>query len=124
MRRYRSEKHFLYNHKEREKSDGDNFDREQALNTMKVNNRILITRATVLPEKDKCTLLSLGENRIDYILYPSRAGWKQQTIEVDPVSVVADWKKVGARRMTVHIDQPFLCRKSTSTSYAFSMWEM
>lgn len=82
--------------------------REQALNTMKVNNRILITRATVLPEKDKCTLLSLGENRIDYILYPSRAGWKQQTIEVDPVSVVADWKKVGARRMTVHIDQPSL----------------
>lgn len=82
--------------------------REQALHTTKLNNQILITRATVLPEKEKCTLLSLGENHIDYILYPSRAGWKQQTVAVEPAPVTADWKKVGARRMTVHIDQPSL----------------
>lgn len=82
--------------------------REQALNTTKVDNHILITRATVLPEKDKCTLLSLGENRMEYILYPSRTGWKQQFLEVEPVLIMADWKKVGARRMTVHVDQPAL----------------
>ena len=82
--------------------------REQALNTTKVNDHILITRATVLPEKDKCTLLSLGENRIDYILYPSHVGWKQQSAEVEAVHVTADWKKVGVRRMTVHVEQPSL----------------
>lgn len=79
---------------------------EQALNAVKVNNRILITRATVLPEKDKCTLLSLGENCIEYILYPSRAGWKQQFAQTEAVSATVDWKKVGTRRMTVHIDSP------------------
>lgn len=80
--------------------------REQALHATKINNHILITRATVLPEKDKCTLLWLGENRIDYILYPSRAGWKPQIAKVEPVCVKVDWKKVGARRIAVHVDQP------------------
>ena len=80
--------------------------REQALNTTEVNNHILITRATVLPEKDKCTLLSLGEHCIDYILYPSRAGWRSQIARVEPVCVKVDRKKVGIRRIAVHIDQP------------------
>lgn len=80
--------------------------REQALNTTEVNNHILITRATVLPEKDKCTLLGLGEHCIDYILYPSRAGWRPQIAKVEPVCVKVDWKKVGARRIAVHVDQP------------------
>ena len=82
--------------------------REQALNTTKVNNHILITSATVLPEKEQCTLLSLGKNQIDYILYPSNVGWKQQSSEVEAVSATVDWKKIGARRITVHIDQPSL----------------
>lgn len=81
--------------------------RQQALNTTKINNHILITRATVLPEKDKCTLLSLGENNIEYVLYPSDKGWKQQTIEVEPVATdKTNWEKIGARRMTVHLDAP------------------
>lgn len=82
--------------------------REQALNLVKLDNRILITKATVLPEEGRCTLLSLGENKMDYILYPSKQGWKQQTIEVEPVTPVMDWKKVGSRRMSVHVEQPAL----------------
>lgn len=80
--------------------------REQALHMVKLDNQVLITHATVLPEKDRCTLLSLGENKIDYILYPSKQGWKQQSIEVQKVQPVIDWKKVGSRRMIVHVEQP------------------
>lgn len=80
--------------------------REQALNLVKLDNRVLITKATVLPEEGRCTLLSLGENQIDYILYPSKQGWKQQTIEVEEVHPVMEWKKVGSRRMVVHVEQP------------------
>ena len=80
--------------------------RQQALNTTKVNNHILITEATVLPEKEQCTLLSLGKTQISYALYTANKGWKEETIEVQPVDVKADWKTVGTRRMTVKIDQP------------------
>ena len=80
--------------------------REQALNLVKLDNRVLITKATVLPEEGRCTLLSMGENQIDYILYPSKQGWKQQTIEVEEVQPVMEWKKVGSRRMVVHVEQP------------------
>lgn len=80
--------------------------RQQALNTTKVNNHILITEATVLPEKEQRTLLSLGKTQISYALYTANKGWKEETIEVQPVDVKADWKKVGTRRMTVKIDQP------------------
>ena len=80
--------------------------RQQALNTTKVNNHILITEATVLPEKEQCTLLSLGKTQISYALYTANKGWKEETIEVQPVDVKADWKKVGTRGMTVKIDQP------------------
>ena len=80
--------------------------REQALNLVKLDNRVLITNATVLPEEGRCTLLSLGENQIDYILYPSKQGWKRQTIEVEEVKPIMEWKKVGSRRMVVHVEQP------------------
>lgn len=80
--------------------------REQALQTVKTDNRILITKATVMPEKHQCTLLSMGSNQIEYILYPSKQGWKEQTITVEPVSPVMEWKKVGSRRMSVHVEQP------------------
>lgn len=80
--------------------------REQALNLVKLDNRVLITKATVLPEEGRCTLLSLGENKIDYIVYPSKYGWKQQTIEVEKVQPIMEWKKVGNRRMVVHVEQP------------------
>lgn len=80
--------------------------REQALNLVKLDNRVLITKATVLPEEGRCTLLSMGENKIDYILYPSKHGWKQQTIEVEEVQPIMEWKKMGSRRMVVHVEQP------------------
>lgn len=80
--------------------------REQALNLVKLDNQLLITKATVLPGNGQCTLLSLGENKIDYMLYPSKQGWKQQTVEVERVVPLMDWKKVGSRRMSVHVEQP------------------
>lgn len=78
--------------------------REQALQTAKVDGHILITDATVLPEKGKCTLLSLGKNKFDYVLYPSAKGWKQQTIEVPAVNPVFKVDKAGSRRMTVTVE--------------------
>lgn len=80
--------------------------REQALNLVKLDNQVLITKATVLPGDGQCTLLSLGENKIEYMLYPSKQGWKQQAIEVEAVEPAMDWKKVGSRRMIVHVEQP------------------
>lgn len=79
--------------------------REQALQAVKIDDRILITKATVMPEKHQCTLLSMGSNQIEYILYPSKQGWKEQTITVEPVSPVMEWKKVGSRRINVHVEQ-------------------
>jgi len=78
--------------------------REQALQTAKVDGHILITDATVLPEKGKCTLLNLGKNKFDYVLYPSAKGWKQQTIEVPAVNPVFKVDKAGSRRMTVTVE--------------------
>ncbi len=80
--------------------------RKQALYTTKVNGRILITQTTILPQKEQCTLLSLGKHRIEYILYPSSSGWERQYAEVDPVNVTVNCKKAGERRAIVHVNQP------------------
>lgn len=78
--------------------------REQALNSCKVNGKLLITKATVLPGRDGIQLQSLGNNTFDYILYPSKQGFKTQTIEVGAVKPDFSFKKVGARRLTVHFE--------------------
>ena len=80
--------------------------REQALNSSKVDGRLLITEATVLPEEGRTRLLSLGDNSFEYVLYPSKAGFDVQTVEVEAVNPEFEWKKVGARRMTVSFDTP------------------
>lgn len=80
--------------------------RRQALDLVKLDNRVLITRATVLPADGQCTLLSLGSGKIDYVLYPSKHGWKQQTIAVEEVDPQVECKKVGSRRMSVRVKQP------------------
>ena len=46
--------------------------RQQALNALKVNGRLLIADATVLPREDGADLLCLGRNTVDYIVYPSK----------------------------------------------------
>ena len=78
--------------------------REQALNSCKVNGKLLITKATVLPDKERVQLLSLGNPTFDYILYPSKQGFKTQTIEVGTVKPEFSFKKVGARRLTVRFE--------------------
>ncbi|MBP3331377.1 MAG: beta-galactosidase [Tidjanibacter sp.] len=75
--------------------------REQALNSSKVNGRILITEAGVLPQADGVKLLSMGEEAADYILYPSSMGWAVQTASVEEVRPEFTVNKFGSRRMTV-----------------------
>lgn len=76
------------------------------MHTSLLDGRILITQATVLPHTDGFTLLSLDKNKMDYILYPSRDGWKPQHVEVDSVNVPAESRAIGGRRLAVRIQQP------------------
>ncbi len=78
--------------------------REQALNSCKVDGKLLMTKATVLPGKGEVQLLSMGNNKFDYILYPSKQGFNTQTTSVTAVTPELSYNKVGARRMTVHFD--------------------
>ena len=76
--------------------------REQALNSCKVDGKLLMTDATVLPGKGEVQLLSLGNHKFDYVLYPSKQGFQTQTTSVAAVTPDFSFKKVGARRLTVH----------------------
>lgn len=78
--------------------------REQALNSCKIDGKLLITEATVLPGSGEVQLLSLGNNRFEYVLYPSKQGFKPYIKEVEIVKPDFSYKKVGARRLTVHFD--------------------
>ena len=75
--------------------------RQQALNAVKVNGRLLIADATILPTDNGADLLCLGRNTVDYVLYPSAKGFKTQTVTVEPVSPQCEVKKAGPRRMSV-----------------------
>lgn len=75
--------------------------REQALNSMKVNDKLLITKATVMAEDNQAKLLQLGDNKFDYILYPSNKGFKTQSTQVEAVVPKVDTKRISSRRMTV-----------------------
>lgn len=77
--------------------------RQQALNAVKVNGRLLITDASVLPTADGADLLSLGQNAISYVLYPSSQGFKPQTITVPAVTPQFQVKTAGPRRMSVSL---------------------
>lgn len=72
-----------------------------ALNATKVNGKLLITEATVVPAAGQVKLLSLGKHRADYIVYPSKQGFKKQTVSVEPVSPKADVDKSVPWRMEV-----------------------
>lgn len=80
--------------------------REQALNSSKVDGKFLMTESTVVSEEGRIRLLSLGENKFEYVLYPSSHGFNTQTIEVKEVRPELEWKRVGARRITVSFDTP------------------
>ena len=78
--------------------------RQQALNATKVNGKLLITEATVLPEEDGADLLCLGKNSVDYVVYPSKQGFKEQTVGVEAVIPQFEVKKAGPRRMSVSFE--------------------
>ena len=77
--------------------------RQQALNALKVNGKLLIADATVLPKADGADLLCLGKNTVDYIVYPSKQGFKPQTATVKAVTPQFEVKKAGPRRMSVTV---------------------
>ena len=80
--------------------------RQQALNALKVNGRLLIADATVLPREDGADLLCLGRNTVDYIVYPSKQGFKSQTATVKTVAPQFEVKQAGPRRfsLTAHLN--------------------
>lgn len=90
--------------------------RQQALNALKVNGRLLIADATVLPREDGADLLCLGKNTVDYVVYPSKQGFKTQKAVVETVTPQIEVKKAGPRRMSVgfqndnasHVQEYFL----------------
>jgi hypothetical protein len=77
--------------------------RRQALNALKVNGHLLITDATVLPREDGADLLSLGNNTVRYVLYPSKQGFREQTATVEAVTPQLEVRKAGPRRMSVDL---------------------
>lgn len=78
--------------------------RQQALNALKVNGKLLIADATVLPREDGADLLCLGRNTVNYVVYPSKHGFKEQTVSVEPVTPQFEVKKAGPRRMSVSVN--------------------
>lgn len=57
-----------------------------ALNATKLNGKLFITSATVVPESEgQVKLLSLGNPEFSYITYPSKQGFKPQIVRVDSV---------------------------------------
>lgn len=87
--------------------------RQQALNALKVNGRLLIADATVLPREDGADLLCLGRNTVSYVVYPSKQGFKEQTASVEPVAPQFEVKKAGPRRMSVSFMAAANCQQST-----------
>ncbi len=79
--------------------------REMALNALKVNGKLLIADATVLPREDGADLLCLGQNTVNYVVYPSKQGFKEQSVSVPSVSPKFEVKKAGPRRMSVSVSQ-------------------
>lgn len=76
--------------------------RQQALNALKVNGRLLIADATVLPTNVGADLLCLGKNQVDYVVYPSKQGFKTQTASVPAVEPKVEVTRAGSRRMSAH----------------------
>ena len=77
--------------------------RQQALNALKINGKLLIADATVLPREDGADLLCLGKNTVNYVVYPSKQGFKEQTASVAPITPQYEVKKAGPRRMSLRL---------------------
>lgn len=78
--------------------------RQQALDASKINGKLLITKATVLPSNEGATLLLLGDNNFSYTTYVPRKGFKTYTVRVAGVKPIYSYNKRGTRRMSVHFN--------------------
>lgn len=76
-----------------------------ALNATKINGKLFITDATVMPEGNNVKLLSLGKNKVDYIVYPSNMGFKKQSVAVDSVNPAITVNKSVPLRMEIHFNE-------------------
>ena len=72
-----------------------------AMDAVKLDGRMFITPATVLPEADGVTLLSLGNPEFRYVEYPSAKGMKWQCHTVESVSPQYDVRTYGRQLYTV-----------------------
>ena len=57
----------------------------EALNATKINGKLLITKATVVPQPHGARLLSMGNPEFEYVVYPSVSGFKKQVSKVTEV---------------------------------------
>lgn len=57
-----------------------------ALNAIKVNGKLLVTSATVLPDNGNVKMLSLGNPSFEYVAYPSAQGFRPKTVMVESVT--------------------------------------
>lgn len=76
----------------------------EALNAAKVNGKMVITDATLLPSDHGATLLSLSKPEFSYIVYPSDKGFATQYKTVAAVEPSFGVKKYSDRLMTVHFN--------------------
>lgn len=77
--------------------------REQAMNSMKVNGKLFVTPATVLQSgRNSLKLLQMNNPNFEYVIYPSKYGFKSQAIAVDAVYPEYSTDRVSSRRVTVN----------------------
>ncbi len=81
--------------------------RQQALDAIRVNDRLLITSATVLPQLDgSIELLSFGNPHFTYTVYEPKRGFRQYEADVAEVHPVSSVTPAGSRHCAVHVELP------------------
>lgn len=74
--------------------------RDQALNAVKLNNRLLIADATILPTKDGAQLLSFN-NEVEYVLFDANGKSQISNIKCEAVKPNFTYTRRLTRRFTV-----------------------
>lgn len=79
--------------------------RQQARNAIKIDGKVLITEAAVIPQGNNCVkLLSIGNPQFTYTIFNGRKP-VTKTVVVSAVEPQFRWEKVGERRVKVRITE-------------------
>lgn len=78
---------------------------EQALDAVKIDNKLLITKASVLPTAEGTVLQQLADPCFEYVLYPSAKAWATQFAEVEAVEPEVKVEKITERRYVVEFSK-------------------